>query len=524
MGDESFSSFGKGRTVKLDLVELDKIVAFTQTRSLQEDEFQSLCKAVRVLGELSAPAYKNEKAAAVGLGEETEADPVEEPKLEPKPKPPASGRKKPADFVDAATVTVADPDLKSGQLCPCGCGGRLYLIKRKQRIRRFTGRPPIEVTFYELEKLRCNKCEAVFTAPLPEKAGEKTYEASAVTMLAIGKYASGQPFYRQAGMLGCLGVPIAASTQYEVLAAAAANIRPAHTELIRLAAQVKLSFVDDTWINILLFKRSPKDKRTGIHTTGVVSVDKDFSIGLFFTGAEHAGENMGRLLNQREPNLPALIQMSDALSRNFSNMKSEAKVIHCCCLTHGRRNFVKIAESFPMECRYVIKKIGAVYHIDKQASKMDEQTRMAFHRMNSGPIMGDLHEWFLGQFEKKLVEPNSQLGKAIQYMLNHWHGLTQFLRVPGAPLDSNTVERALKTVILNRKNSLFYRTANGALTGDLYMSLIYTCKLNKVNPFNYLTELQRNAAALKANPGDWMPWTYLETLRRKKQPSGEAAA
>jgi len=109
------------------------------------------------------------------------------------------------------------------------------------------------------------------------------------------------------------------------------------------------------------------------------------------------------------------------------------------------------------------------------------------------------------QLEEKKVEPNSGLGKAIQYMLRHWKALTLFLRTTGAPLDNNVCERALKKAILNRKNSLFYRTLHGAQVGDLYMSLIHTCELNGVNTFDYLTGLQRNNEQLQQNPAAWMP-------------------
>jgi transposase len=73
-------------------------------------------------------------------------------------------------------------------------------------------------------------------------------------------------------------------------------------------------------------------------------------------------------------------------------------------------------------------------------------------------------------------EPNSALGDAIFYMKNHWTELVQFLLVPGVPLDNSLCERALKKAILHRKESLFYKTQNGAQVGDLFMSLIYTCE------------------------------------------------
>jgi hypothetical protein len=87
-----------------------------------------------------------------------------------------------------------------------------------------------------------------------------------------------------------------------------------------------------------------------------------------------------------------------------------------------------------------------------------------------------------------------------------------FLRQAGAPVDNNLCERALKKAILHRKNSLFYLTENGADVGDLFMSLIHTCELNRANPFDYLTQLQHHADELKENPSLWMPWNYSQTL------------
>jgi hypothetical protein len=104
-------------------------------------------------------------------------------------------------------------------------------------------------------------------------------------------------------------------------------------------------------------------------------------------------------------------------------------------------------------------------------------------------------------------------------MLRHWMPLTLFLREPGAPVDNNIVERILKKAILHRRNSLFYKTLNGARVGDLFMSLIHTCELNGANPFDYLTELQRHAEELKRSPSEWMPWNYREALARLARPA-----
>ena len=128
--------------------------------------------------------------------------------------------------------------------------------------------------------------------------------------------------------------------------------------------------------------------------------------------------------------------------------------------------------------------------------------------------MEEFRLWLKRQFDEKLVEENSGLGKAINYVQKRWSELTRFLHVPGAPLDNNICERALKKAICHRKNSLFYKTANGASVGDLLMSIIHTCFYAGANPFEYITELQKNLSKAIKDPASWLPWNYSLQLNR----------
>jgi transposase len=212
--------------------------------------------------------------------------------------------------------------------------------------------------------------------------------------------------------------------------------------------------------------------------------------------------------------------MCDALSRNLK-LPAELEVIVGHCLAHGRRRFVAVAENFPEPCRHVLEKLGAVYANDALARKrgLSPEQRLRFHQQRSQPVMDELEVWLQAQLAEKRVEPNSGLGTAMTYLLKHWERLTLFLRQAGAPLDNNVCERALKKAILHRKNSLFYKTQNGARVGDLFMSLIHTAELCGANPFDYLTELQRHAEELTAAPAQWMPWNYRQALERSGVPS-----
>jgi len=425
-----------------------------------------------------------------------------------KPKAKGHGRNAAADYTAAEQIKVDHASLKPKDNCPGCLKGILYEMKVPKVVVRITGKAPIGAKVYQMQKLRCNLCGEIFIADTPADIGEQKYDAASAAMIALLKYGSGMPFYRLEQLQGSCGVPLPASTQWEIVEQMADGFYPVYYELNRQAAQGDVVYNDDTTMKILaLMQNNDQSERKGIFTTGIVSTLNDQKIALFYTGRKHAGENLADLLQQRQSDRSPPIQMCDALSRNTSEA---FKRILANCLAHGRRKFVEVALNFPEQCRYVIETLAEVYKNDEIAKEqnMTADERLHFHQSKSGPLMEDLKTWLNDQLDQKKVEPNCGLGQAISYMLNHWKPLTLFLRVPKAPLDNNICERALKKAILHRKNALFYKTENGARVGDLFMSLIYTCNLAGVNPFDYLTALQQHASELSERPGRWMPWNY----------------
>lgn len=418
-------------------------------------------------------------------------------------------------YTGANKVEVKHESLKAADNCPLCLKGKVYPVKVPGKVLWIVGKAPLEATVYELEKLRCNLCGEVFTAECPEKRaadGEK-YDETASSMIAVLKYGSGFPFNRLENLEKSFGVPMAASTQWEIVERKAKKISAAYEELVRQAAQGEVLHNDDTKIKILEFmkeqdqKEAKKRQRTGMFTTAVLSRVGEHTVALYYTGRKHAGENMADLLEHRQADRGPPIQMCDALLRNIPKA---FKVILANCLLHARRKFVEVTEAFPEECRFVIETLRDVYknEAETKRKKLSDCERLAYHQEHSEPLMDKLEEWLKEQFEQKKVEPNSSLGDAISYMSDHWKELTLFLREPGAPLDNNICEQALKRAILHRKNSLFFKTQNGAYIADIYMSLIHTCRLAGADPFDYLTELERNASAVRARPQQWLPWNY----------------
>lgn len=442
-----------------------------------------------------------------------------------KAKQPGHGRNGAAAYTGAKKVKVAHPSLHGGDACP-GCEkGRVYPLREPATLVRITGVAPLGATLYEKDRWRCNLCGDVFTAPSPEGVGEEKYDEKATSMVGLLKYGTGLPFNRIEKLQQSMGIPLPAATQWELVRDGAKLLAAVHEELIREAARGEVLHNDDTAMKVLELTAEQRaaaigndqaDERTGVFTSGIVATAEGHRIALFFTGARHAGENLSDVLARREGELPPPIQMCDALSANTAGVLD---TILANCMAHGRRKFVGVADNFPAECRRVLETLREVYKNDAFAKKhgMSAAERLHLHQTESGPLMTDLETWMKAELAEHRIEPNSGLGEAIRYMLKHWSELTLFLREPGAPLDNNLCERALKKAILHRKNALFYKTLNGAHVGDVFMSLIHSAELNGAGPFDYLVALLHNHQEVENTPADWMPWNYAATLARARE-------
>jgi len=389
---------------------------------------------------------------------------------------------------------------------------------------RIDGNALLSAVRYELEKLRCSACGQVFTAVLPDKAGQGKYSPRARAVLALGRYYLGVPLYRLEGYQAMVEVPVSDATQWDQIEVLADCAYPVFEYLKALAAQGEVIYQDDTPVRILsLIKEnrqaeaqandpSQPSGRTGMYTTGLVVQHGERTICLYVAGRAHAGENLEALLAQREVGRDKPLVMSDALSSNEA--EDEGALIRCHCLAHGRRKFAELEEVFPDECAVVIEALKQVFDHEEEArvQQMSAAARLAYHQHDSGPIMDGLKHWLEQQFEDRNVEPNSSLGKACAYLLGHWPTFTRFLEVAGAPLDNNTVERALKLFIRQRKNSLFYATEHSAYIASMLTSLIATCIQAGMNALEYLVAIQEHRPAVFHHPAAWLPWNYRANL------------
>jgi len=443
---------------------------------------------------------------------------------EKKPPPPGHGRHGADVYRAAQRVECRHDELAVGARCPACGRGSLYRLPPGVEM-RLDGNALLSAVRYELEKLRCSACGQIFTASVPTAAGTEKYTARARAVLALARYYLGLPWHRLEGFQALVGVPVPDATQWDQAELVGDCSHPIFKCLETMAAQGEVIFQDDTPHRILTLieenqlaraqaqaqGKAKTEERTGMQTTALIVQVGERQICLYYTGRRHAGENLEVLLTQREPGRGKPLVMSDAVT---SNNAQEEALIRCHCLAHGRRKFSELDEVFPVESAVVVNALKLVFDHDEYArvEQLTAPERLAYHQRKSGPIMTTLKGWLEQQTAQRLVEPNSSLGKAITYMMEHWETLTRFLHEPGAPIDNNVAERALKLCIRQRKNSVFYATAHSAYIASVPTSVIATCVQAGVNALEYLVAVQNHRPEVRANPRAWLPWNYEAAL------------
>jgi transposase len=315
----------------VNLEELDQIIDGGMRAPLSESHGEKLKAVLHTLAERAKPRWRTTEKTRAVLPPSGSEPSAEKPSPEGERQPTGHGRNGGARFTGARTVSVPHKTLHPGDVCPeCGVG-KVYRQKKPKTLVRIVGRPPLEATRYEIERLRCNGCGEVYTADKPAEAGAEKYDETAAAMIAQLRYGSGVPFKRLERLEGNLGIPLPAATQWGVAEKAALGLRPAYDEFIRQAALGEVMHNNDTGMRILRLAREPADSRTGIFTSGIVSLGPGWKIALYFSGAKHAGENLAELLKRRPPGLAPLIQMcSHGLAPTSRYENSVASTVVVC--------------------------------------------------------------------------------------------------------------------------------------------------------------------------------------------------
>jgi len=415
-------------------------------------------------------------------------------------------------------------EYQRGQVCPACKIGKLYKFEPSTFL-RVTGHTRFEAEKHILEQLRCNACQEIYKAPLPESVLEdgdanQMYSYSARTLMVIDKFFSGLPYYHQANLADIFGHSMGASTIFDQCEQVADAVMPMFYELKRQAATAYQFLLDDTRNRILEQKPELRDKpngkgqvlRTGVYSSGLIAQLSDrHEVVLFETSLGHAGEHLDSILKLRPKGLAPPLTMSDALS---SNSVIALAVKAAFCNSHARRNFFDIKSRHPAEIDWVLETYARIWITEDvvKEKNLNPEQRLAYHQEHSLPAMQAIRDWATKKLEAEDFEEYSALGKAIQYFLRHYDKLILFCVELNALIDNNRMEEKLKILIRGRKTAHFYKTVNGAGVANVLISLIATAYNADENVYDYLVALQRYKERVKEEPFAWLPWNYKKTL------------
>jgi transposase len=396
--------------------------------------------------------------------------------------------------------------LAEGDVCPCCGKGKLYHSEGRKLL-SFTASSPVEVNRFTKEVLRCNACGREH---MSNKKITK-WDASARSSIALQKV-SGMPFHRLSKLQSLYNTPIAESTLWQ-------QVSDMWFESGQFVCGTLESYLsesetlssDDTKARILEViqenKALPEKERRDCNSTVICGSVEGRDVVLYVSADRHCGENLGMLLKDRRSQEPVKL-MTDASAQNKPVLEKDVEIIALKCLVHARRKFYDLLDFYPDECRYFLNEVSEVYKHEEICRDYSDAEKLQYRKEHSQIHIKNIYGKIEFLFENRLVEPNSNLGRAMQYWINHQEGLCRFLEVETDEIDNNKSERALKSIILQRKNSLFFSSRSSASILSGINSLVRTCALNKVNAFEYLNWIQRNWTEVRRVPEKFFPWHY----------------
>ena len=390
------------------------------------------------------------------------------------------------------------------KVCPC-CGGALHLIgeDRTEMLDYVPAQFRVRVT--RRPRYGCRSCEeAVVQAPAPERPidGGMATEALLAHVL-VNKYSDHLPLYRQAQIFARQGVTLDRSTLCNWVGRACWWLAPLHELLLSTVLASPKVFADDTTLPVL----DPGRGRTKTGRLWCYAVDNrpwrgpGHPAAAYIYSEDRKGEHPA----------DASAAASAGCSRSTATPASAAWLAPTAdagpqlafCWAHVRRKFYDIhvatkpapgrsTQGSPLAAE-ALRRIAELYEIEADIRGTPADNRRSVRQQRSRPLVEAMHTWLTEQLER--ISGRSTIAQAIRYALNHWEGLVLFLDDGRLEMDTNTVERAMRSVALGRKNALFAGSDSGGRHWAIVATLIQTAKLNDVDPLAWLTDVLERIVA-----------------------------
>ena len=393
--------------------------------------------------------------------------------------------------------------------CPC-CHHALHRIGEDRSEKLDIIPAQLRVLVVRRPKYACRACEEVVVqAPAPARLIEGGLPTEAtVSQVLVSKYADHLPLYRQAQIYARQGITLDRSTLADWVGRAAWLLRPVHERLLaRLKASTKL-FADETTAPVL----DPGRGRTKVGQLWAYARDDRPWGGADPPGVAYvyAPDRKAERPIIHLAGFTGILQVDGYAG--YRTLAEGGAVQLAFCWAHVRRHFYELAVPGPAPiASEALKRIAELYAVETECRGRSADKRRALRQEKSRPILDALEPWL--KTKLGLISQKTKLADAIRYALTRWEGLTRFIDDGRVEIDSNTVERSIRPIALNRKNALFAGSDGGGEHWAVIASLIETCKLCGVEPQTYLANVMTKIVNGHPNSqlDDLLPWAYPTT-------------
>jgi transposase len=292
--------------------------------------------------------------------------------------------------------------------------------------------------------------------------------------VVVSKYVDHLPLHRLEGIFARHGVTLARTTLCEWVAAVATALSPVGDQLRREVTATDYLQTDDTPVTVL-------DPDTGSFK------------GRLWTYLDPIGRQVvfdATPTHERDGPLAFLRDFRGQLQADayagYDGLYASGRVIELACWAHARRRFVEALMTDP-QAATVVALIQQLYQVERQGADLDAVARGRLRQEQAVPLLARLdarrHDL------ARTALPKSPLGDALRYLGNQWAALQRFVDDGRVAIDNNRAEGQLRVVAVGRKNWLFAGSLEGAHRAALLYSLVQSCKLVDVRPFDYLKDV-----------------------------------
>jgi transposase len=401
------------------------------------------------------------------------------------------------------------------RVCPC-CDGPMHVIgeESSQRLDKIPAQYQVIVT--HRPKFGCRACEgAIVQAPARERLIENGIPTEGlVASVVVDKYAWHNPLYRQAQIMKLQGFPVDRSTLAGWVGIAAAELKPIYLRMKQLLLGAAKIAVDETHAPVL----DPGRGRTKTGYFWTIARDDrpwggtDPPAVVYTYAPGRGGEHARALL----AGYSGIVQCDGyAVYEQLADPARDGGAVTLAfCWSHWRREFFDIDKGGPAPIAHeALERIAALYAIESRIRGRSAEERRAVRQAETKQLAEEFKAWL--QTKLMAVSEKSTIAGAIRYGLNRWDGLVRFLDDGRIEMDTNSVERAMRPIALNRRNSLFAGHDEGAANWACLASLIETAKLQGIDPQAYLADILAKLVNLwpASRLDELLPWAWVENNR-----------